>query len=260
MTRMRPVNSKDNTPADAPLDVPAVLLVGGFGTRLQKVVPSTPKALARVGEMPFLELLVLQLRSQGIQRLVMCTGHLAQQIEEQFGNGEKWDLAIQYSRETQPLGTAGALRHAGKSLAQASEFLVLNGDSFVEIDFREFMRFHRERGGLMTVAVRRVPDAARYGTVQVDSSGRVIRFSEKTGEGAPGVVNCGVYAFNRAILQRIPDGPASLERDLFPCLPEQGMYAFEQNGMFIDIGTPEDYARAQSLCRSLCQAAVAHTR
>src|SRR5271163_1163889 len=93
-------------------DTPAFLLVGGLGTRLQSILPSTPKPLARVGNMPFLELLVLQLRSQGVRRMVMCTGHLADQIEEEFGDGRKWDVVIEYSRETRPLGTAGAVRFA----------------------------------------------------------------------------------------------------------------------------------------------------
>jgi len=237
-------------------DVPAVLLVGGMGTRLQGVLPSTPKPLAPVGDAPFLELLVLQLRAQGIRRLVMCTGHLADQIQAQFGDGRKWNVAIDYSKETRPLGTGGAVKFAERCLAQASHFLVMNGDSFLEMDFRELIRFHREHGGLVSMAVRRVPDAARYGTVRLDTLNRIVGFAEKTGAKVPGVINGGVYVFSRAILQHIPGGPASLETDVFPRLLEQGMYGAEQDGMFIDIGTPEDYARAQALRRSLYQAVL----
>jgi NDP-sugar pyrophosphorylase family protein len=240
----------------APENIPAVLLVGGMGTRLQPVLPSTPKPLARVGSMPFLELLVLQLRSQGIRRMVMCTGHLAGQIEEEFGDGHKWEVAINYSQESLPLGTAGAVKFAERHLEQASEFLVLNGDSFLELDFSQFIRFHREHGGLISMAVRRVTDATRYGTVQIDARHQVVGFSEKTGAHAPGIVNGGVYVFDRAVLERIPQGPGSLERDVFPRVLEQGVYALEQHGMFIDIGTPEDYARAQTLSRNLYLAAM----
>lgn len=236
-------------------DIPAVLLVGGMGTRLRSVLPSTPKPMARVGNLPFLQLLVLQLRSQGIRRIVMCTGHLAEQIEKEFGDGHKWDVAIDYSKELKPLGTAGAVKLAERYLQTASEFLVMNGDSFLELDFREFMGFHRERGGLISVAVRRVSNAARYGSVQLDENHRVLGFSEKTGNAAPGVINGGVYVFNHSILQEIPEGPASLERDIFPQALERGIYAFDQQGMFIDIGTPEDYARAQALAENLYQAA-----
>src|SRR2546425_1050724 len=108
------------------LDVTAVLLVGGTGTRLRSVVPSTPKPLASVGGQSFLELLVRQLRHQGIRRLVMCSGYLADQIENKFGDGSAWDLTIEYSREEQPSGTAGAVKLAQHHLVEASDFLVMN--------------------------------------------------------------------------------------------------------------------------------------
>jgi NDP-sugar pyrophosphorylase family protein len=255
------VNSKENIPARLDLqDTPAVLLVGGKGTRLQSVLPSTPKPLARVGNMPFLELLVLQLRSQGVRRIVMCTGHLADQIEAEFGDGQKWDVAIEYSVETRPLGTAGAVKLAERHLEQDSDFLVMNGDSFLEVDFLALMRFHRAHGGLISMAVRRVADAARYGSVQLDAQNRVVGFSEKNCDSAPGLINGGVYIFSQAILESIPQGPASLERDIFPSSLESGVYAFEQHGMFIDIGTPEDYARAQALAEGLHQAASPQAR
>jgi NDP-sugar pyrophosphorylase family protein len=237
-------------------EIPAILLVGGLGTRLQPILQSTPKPLARVGDTSFLELLVRQLRSQGFRRLVMCTGHLAGQIGKEFGDGHKWDAAIEYSEESRPLGTAGAVKFAERHLQRDSDFLVMNGDSFMEIDFRQFIRFHREHEGLISMAVRRVPDASRFGTVEVDAGNRVVGFREKMGVRVSGIINAGVYLFNRAILQHIPDGPASLEKDIFPRLLEHGLYALEQHGMFIDIGTPEDYARAQDLCRSLAEAAL----
>jgi NDP-sugar pyrophosphorylase family protein len=235
--------------------IPTVLLVGGMGTRLQPVLPSTPKPLAPLGEMPFLELLLRQLRSQGLGHLVMCTGHGADQIEAVFGDGRKWDVAIQYSRERQPLGTAGALKLAEPFLLGSTEVLVMNGDSFLECDFRRLLHFHREHKALVSLAVRRVPDASRYGTVELDAQHRVIGFCEKKNTGAPGLVNGGVYLFKRAALRYLPEGPASLERDVFPSLLEYGVYAAEQNGMFIDIGTPEDYARAQALSETLSEKA-----
>jgi NDP-sugar pyrophosphorylase family protein len=254
-----PVNLKAKIPprpAAVPEDVPAVLLVGGIGTRLQPVLPATPKPLAPIGDAPFLQLLVRQLRSQGIHRLVMCTGHLADQVEKEFHDGHKWDVSIAYSKESRPLGTAGAVKFAEGYLTEAADFLVMNGDSFLELDFRELIRFHREHDGLISMAVRRVPDAARYGTVQLDAHNRVVGFREKMGAPVPGLVNGGVYVFKRAILQHITEGPASLEKDIFPSLLEHGVYALEQQGMFIDIGTPEDYARAQTLYHSLYQAAL----
>jgi len=238
------------------LDIPAVLLVGGMGTRLRAVLPSTPKPLASVGKKSFLELLVRQLRSQGILHLVMCTGYLADQIEREFGNGDAWDVAIQYSQESHPLGTAGALKLAQPYLLNAPDFLVMNGDSFIEIDFSRLAQFHRARGGLATLAVRQVDNANRYGRVQVDGGDRVTAFLEKSGGDSPGLVNGGVYIFNRAVFGQIPDGSASLEKDVFPRILGQNVYALEQDGMFIDIGTPADYARAQRLCDRLDEASL----
>jgi len=185
----------------------------------------------------------------------MCTGHLAEQIENEFGDGRAWDVAIEYSRESEALGTAGAIKLAEPYLREVTDFLVLNGDSFLEVDFHEFVRFHRGHGGLVSIAVWRARNASRYGTVRMGASGRVTAFAEKTGNDAPGLINAGVYVFSRAVLGNIPEAPASLERNVFPQLLDHGVYALEQHGMFIDIGTPEDYAHAQPLCDRLNEAA-----
>lgn len=235
-------------------DIPAILLVGGAGTRLRPVVSSVPKPLAPLGDRPFLELLVRQLRHYGIRYLVMCTGYLGDQIETQFGDGSGFDVSITYSKELMPMGTGGAVKLAESFVDHAREFVVMNGDSFLEVDFHEFMNFHRKHRGLVSMAVSRVPNAGRYGTVHVDSHGRVAGFAEKTGGVTPGLVNGGVYVFGHAVLDEIPHGTVSLERDVFPRLTDRGVYAMEQRGMFIDIGTPEDYVRAQKICDRLCEA------
>jgi len=237
-------------------DIPVLLLVGGLGTRLRSVLSDKPKPLAPIGGISFLELLVMQVSSQGLHRLVMCTGFEAAQIQQEFGDGRKWNVTIDYSEESRPLGTAGAIKLAGHFVSQASYFVVMNGDSFLELDLRRLIRFHREHGGSASIAVRRVPDAGRYGRVHVDEKNRVVRFSEKMGIPESGVINGGVYVFNRDILRSIPDGPSSLEKDVLPALLNQGVFALEQDGIFIDIGTPEDYARAEALYLRLSQAAL----
>jgi len=259
---MNPLVTENSNASIQPVreDACAVLLVGGMGTRLRSVVPSMPKPLAPIGNKSFLQLVLRQLQSQCIRRLVMCTGYLADQIEYEFGDGREWDVTIDYSKESHPLGTAGAVKLAERCLPPGSDFLVMNGDSFLELDFHRFIRFHREHGGLISIAVRKVEDATRYGTVQVDTDNRVIACNEKTATRAPGLVNGGVYVLNRAVLQHIPDGPASLERDVFPQLIGCGVYALEQHGMFIDIGTPEDYALARELSDSLYEAAIPKSR
>lgn len=227
--------------------VKAVLLVGGLGTRLRPVVHSAPKSLAPVGNRPFLELLVKQLATQGIRRLVLCTGYLADQIETVFGDGSEFGVTIEYSREPQALGTGGALKFAQSLLERLPFFLAMNGDSFLRVDFGRLIQAHQLHGGLATLAVVSVSDASRYGTVRVSSQNRVVEFCEKTGQSSPGLVNGGVYVFSRKTLGHIPSGPASLEKDVFPNILSHGVYAIEQKGTFIDIGTPADYEHAQAL-------------
>lgn len=242
------------------MDVPAFLLVGGMGTRLRSALPSTPKPLASVGKKSFLELLIRQMRCQGLQRLVMCTGYLADQIEAEFGDGSRLGVEIKYSKEAHPLGTAGAVKLAERHLGQASEFLVMNGDSFLEIDIHQLIQFHREHSALVSMAVVGVEDASRYGSVQVDPNHRVTGFLEKAGSSRPGLVNGGVYVFDPSALEHIPNGPGSLEKDVFPLLLNKGVFALEHHGIFIDIGTPEDYARAQGLCDQLYDKALFQPR
>jgi NDP-sugar pyrophosphorylase family protein len=237
----------------------AVLLVGGLGTRLRTVVPSAPKPLALVGNRPFLELLIRQLGSQGIRSLIMCTGYLADQIESEFGDGSGLGVTIEYSKEPEPLGTAGAVKFAESFLQGVPDFLVMNGDSFLELDLNQLIQLHRTHGGLATMAVVSVENAGRYGTVHVDSDNKVTAFCEKTGSDSPGLINAGVYVFSPAILELIPAGPVSLENDIFPRLLDEGVYASREQGVFVDIGTPADYAHAQELSDRLRRATVQAT-
>ena len=235
--------------------IKVILLVGGLGTRLRSVVPSTPKPLALLGDRPFLELLIRQLSNQGLRRAVLCTGYRAQEIERQLGDGRTWDMKIEYSAEPHPLGTAGAVKFTEPLVQGASDFLVMNGDSFMEIDFRQLIDFHRKKRGIATIALVRIKNEGRYGTVQIGSSDRVKGFIEKTNTDSTGLINAGIYVFSRDIFQHIPEGQVSLEKDVFPNLLDYGIYGLEQHGMFIDIGIPEDYARAQVLCQRLREAA-----
>lgn len=237
-------------------DFKAVLLVGGLGTRLRSVVPSRPKVLASIGEKPFLELLVRQLSVQGICHLVLCTGYLAEQIEQVLGDGREFGVTIEYSKEETPLGTGGALKLAQRFVQDDAEFLVLNGDSFLEADFGALLSFHRRHAGAATIAVVPVENAGRYGTVRFGADNRVQEFREKTGSNDPGIINAGVYVLSSSVLDKIPDGSVSLERDVFPGLLEHGVYAFEQRGIFIDIGTPDDYRKAKQMYDQLTNAAT----
>jgi D-glycero-alpha-D-manno-heptose 1-phosphate guanylyltransferase len=236
-------------------DTKVVLLVGGLGTRLRSVVPDTAKPMACVGDRPFLELLLLQLRSQDFRRLVLCTGFRSRDVETRFGRGNQWHLEIEYSSEPSPLGTAGALKFAETLLRSSDDFIVMNGDSFMDIDLQGLLVAHRNFQGIATLAVTYQQSQMRYGTVLIAPESRVSGFIEKNVVASSGFVNAGIYVFSSHIFDFIPSGPSSLERDVFPKILSHGVYAVEQRGIFIDIGTPEDYARAQELGEQLYLAA-----
>lgn len=234
--------------------ITALLLVGGMGTRLRAAVPSLPKPLAPVAGRPFLEFVIAQLRSQGIRRCVLCTGYMADKVEETFGDGTGFGISIAYSRESEPLGTAGALRLAAGFADGVSPLLVLNGDTLLQFDLERLYRFHLNSCARVTMAAARVPDASRFGTIQVDDEGHVLSFLEKTGSSEPGLINAGVYLVQPQVLETIPEGYASWEASTLPSLVPDHLYAQEHSGIFIDIGIPSEYQRAQQISAALLTA------
>lgn len=233
-------------------NIEALILCGGLGRRLQSAVPELPKCLAPVGDRPFLEFVLLYLRAQGIRSVTLCVGHRSQQVAEYFESGSRWEMTLTYSHEQQPLGTAGALKNAKPSIHN-SPFLVLNGDSILEVNLAEMIRFHESRRALGTIALAHVPSAGRYGSVRVDHAGNITGFLEKAAAAAGGganahpQINAGMYVFRRDIFDEIPSPPppVSLETDVFPRFVSRGLFGFPSDGYFVDIGVPDDYARAQ---------------
>ena len=238
-------------PRNGICEIPSLILAGGLGTRLRPVFDAGPKSIAPIGGRSFLEYLLLQIRRAGFHKVVLCVGYGAQQIEEQVGDGTKWDLTVQYSPELEPLGTAGAVKHAA-SLIDGDHFLAFNGDSFLAVDLRQLVAEHVESGFLATVALARVPDSARFGNVVLGRDGLIKQFAEKRAQGGTlssklQIVNGGVYVFSTAVLELIPQpGVVSLEHEVFPTLIERGIKGFLTDGYFIDIGLPEDFKRAQT--------------
>jgi D-glycero-alpha-D-manno-heptose 1-phosphate guanylyltransferase len=225
-------------------EVCGAVLAGGFGTRLRPVLADRPKVLAPVLGRPFLAYLLDQLVRAGVRQTALLTGYLADCVEAAFGD-DFAGMRLTYSVETSPLGTAGALRHALPRLVRPV-VLVLNGDSYCDLDLTAFFDQHRRSGAKCTVALTEVPDVARFGKVALAGGHRITRFEEKSAAGGRGLINAGVYLLARHLLDKIPpSGAVSLERDLFPRWAAQGRcYGFAAAGRFLDIGTPESYARA----------------
>lgn len=229
-------------------DLGAVILVGGLGTRLRTVVGDRPKPMALVNGKPFLEILIAQLSRAGIRNVVLCVGYRADFIEAHFGNGSNHGMRIQYAREEQLLGTAGAVRNA-LDMVTSDPFFILNGDSYCTVDFSQLLAHHRARHAAATIVAVQTTDSSRYGTLRLREDGVIEGFLEKTPAPGPGWINAGVYLMQQAVLRSLPAGkPWSMERDVFPALVEQdSLHSIKTAGTFIDIGIPSELERAQVL-------------
>ena len=220
----------------------AIVLAGGFGTRLRAVVPDVPKPMAPVAGRPFLELLLQSLSCQGVRRVVFSLGYKAEVITNHFGHCYR-DMALTYAIEDAPLGTGGAVRQA-LSHCHSDHAVVLNGDTYLEIEISRLENLWQRNRQPLIVA-REVADTARYGRMEAKND-QVVRFAEKTASG-PGLINVGCYLFPKHLLDVFPLGkPFSLEQDyLMRAVQSESFGLFVTRGRFIDIGVPEDYARAQ---------------
>lgn len=227
----------------------AIILAGGRGTRLRSVVADRPKPMAEVAGRPFLEWLTLWLRDQGVRRAVLATGHMGEAIAAHFGDGAPWGMELEFSREMAPRGTAGAARLALDRVT-GDRVVVLNGDSWCPFDLALLTRRHTEWAARVTLWTVRVEDCRRFGSVDVAPDGRVTAFHEKSPEAGSGVINAGVYLCERRALEDVPaDRQVSLETEVLPSLVGHGLHAVVGAGPFLDIGTPETYAGAESVLR-----------
>lgn len=222
----------------------AMILVGGLGTRLRSVVSDAPKVLAGVSGRPFITYLFDQITAVGIKRVILCTGYMGDMVRDELGETYQ-SLKLDYSQETSPSGTAGALRLA-LPLLRSEVTLVMNGDSIYLADLEGFWQWHRNRRAKASLCLAHVRDTSRYGQVRINSDGEVVRFDEKGASEGPGWINAGIYLMGRAFLQSIPPHqPVSLEKEVFPDWIGRGLYGYEDSGPFLDIGTPESYAQAE---------------
>lgn len=223
----------------------AVILAGGLGTRLRERVPDLPKPMAPVAGRPFIAHLLDRLADAPIDAVTLSTGYRAQAIRD-FA-GDRWHgLAINYAEEPEPLGTGGALRYACRD-DPASPWLVLNGDTFVDLDYRALFDWYRQAPEDLAMVVRPVPDTARYGALTVDGE-RVTGFIDK-GRVGPGLINAGVYILRPALFDQYGlGGRFSLESDvLVHHIERKRPRALQFSGRFIDIGVPDDYELAQAM-------------
>ncbi len=222
----------------------AVILAGGFGTRLRDVVADTPKPMAPINDKPFLEYLFAYLSRHGVTSAILSTGYLHEKIEQHFGSSHT-SIRIGYSQEIEPLGTGGGIKLA---LAQADSehVVVVNGDTFFDVDLGEMLTSHLSLNADLTIALKPMRNIERYGVVQTAGS-RVVRFDEKQAT-AVGQINGGVYILRKTLFDGfdLPENFSLEEGFLKKHIESLQIRAFVSDSYFIDIGIPEDYARAQT--------------
>ncbi len=222
----------------------SIILIGGFGTRLEPLTVTRPKTMVPVLNRPFLELIIQRLRDCGIKDIVLSLGHLPDCIIDYFGNGSKLGVNLQYVVEDKPLGTGGGIKNAQKYLDET--FLVVNGDVFTDINITKMTDFHTNKNALATIALIPVNDPSRYGVIEADETGRVKKFLEKPGihEITTALINAGLIIMEPSILDYIPNNKKfSYEKELFPALIDNNkpIYSFASSDYWIDIGKPEKY-------------------
>jgi NDP-sugar pyrophosphorylase family protein len=223
----------------------AIVLVGGLGTRLRGVVSDVPKPMAPVRGRPFLSFVLDRLVDAGFTGVVFAAGYRHDTLRAHFGADYR-GLPLAYSIEAEPLGTGGAIRLAWDRIGEPEVF-ALNGDTYAEVDLRAMQAEHLRARPALTVAICHVPDAARYGALDL-AGDRVLGFSEK-GRSGPGWINAGAYLLGSGLRDFFPRrDPFSFEHDLLARHVEAiRPVAFRSTGRFIDIGTPEDYVQAEGL-------------
>lgn len=227
----------------------AIILAGGFGTRLREAVPDLPKPMAPVAGRPFLDILLGNLSKHGFSRIILSVGYMAEKIIMHYGN-QFSNLTLTYVVDPQPLGTGGAIQ-AALACAQADHCFIFNGDTFIDLE-TDKVEDHWRKNHNPIIIGRQLDDAARYGRLNVHG-GRLVGFSEKSGSG-PGIVNAGCYVLPRDIFgQRNMGEVFSMEADFLPeAVRRSHIDVFLTDGLFIDIGIPEDLARAQNELAGYC--------
>ena len=225
----------------------AILLVGGFGTRLMPLTKNTPKPMLTVAGVPVTEHQLAMAKSAGITEIVLATSYLSKVFIPYFGDGSKWGMKIKYAVEEKPLGTGGAIRNAAQLLESDESVVVLNGDVLSSHNVAEQIRQHEAHDADVTLHLTQVEDARAFGCVPTDGDGRVTAFLEKMENPVTNQINAGCYVFNPRVISTIPlDTVVSVERETFPQLVDSGakVFGYLENAYWLDIGTPRALLKA----------------
>ncbi len=226
-------------------DIDVLILCGGLGKRLRSVESKNPKVMAAVAGRPFLDTIIEALKAQGVKRIIFLTGYKSDIIEHYYTKNN-FGLSFVFSREKEPLGTGGAVK-LSKGLIQSDPFIVLNGDSFCDVDLGAFIKFHVFKKAQVSLVAAYANEKKDFGAISLNREKRVVKFAEKK-ESSGKYLNAGVYCFNRNIFKDMPLLKRfSLEYDFFPSLLGKNFFGYEVKKKFWDIGTPERFKDAQKI-------------
>lgn len=225
-----------------------VILAGGKGSRLRSVTGKSPKALASINGVAFLDLLIGNLRSQGFKRVILCLGYKAREIIHHYKKNT-FGIELVFIKEKTALGTGGAIKNARASI-QSQTFFVLNGDCLCDVSFLDFLKFHRTKNALASMVLSKIKDKQDFGCVRTDIRGRIVCFKEKDDTDFKRFASAGIYCFEKEIFKSMPRKQAfSVEHEFFPRLVKKDFWGYVVNSEFMDIGTPERYQKAQEKCK-----------
>lgn len=227
--------------------VKALILTGGFATRLRPLTLTKPKALLPILNKPLLDWIMEGLNSSKIKEVILSVRYLSHMIKNRYGNGLKFNLSITYLEESKPLGDAGPLRFAYEKGELNGTFLTIYGDVFSDVDYSKIYEYHKKKGGIATLVLTTVENPLRYGVVVLDEEYKIRQFIEKPKKAPPtNIVNAGIYVFEPEVIKYIPSKiPSKISVDLIPKLLKVGdVYGFIHKGIWSDIGVPADYRKA----------------
>ncbi len=222
----------------------AIILAGGFGTRLRSIVEDVPKPMAPINGRPFLSYLLDEISAQDlIKEVILSVHHKHEMISSFFGDSYK-GLSLKYVVEETPLGTGGAIKNCDNLIDHERSFFVFNGDTFLKLSHHKMYEEHQKKNSAITIALKNMQSCYRYGRVLFDEEERITSFAAAGYEGA-GYINAGVYVLNPTLLKELPNTPFSFEKDfLEKNIKDLSPLSFPTENYFIDIGIPEDYIRA----------------
>lgn len=220
----------------------AIILAGGFGTRLSTVVSDVPKPMAPIKGRPFLEYLLDDLNEKGINRIILAVGYKKEIIKSHFKEKYK-NIDIVYSDEDIPLGTGGAIKKA-LTLTKDEDIFIINGDTFFDVDLKEMYQFHKKNSSKLTLAIKDMEKFDRYGSLILEGY-KIIKFEEKKYIDK-GYINGGIYLIKKELLNKEKKESFSFEKDILENeMLKIEKYGYKSKGYFIDIGIPEDYYKFQ---------------